>query len=496
MRPPSLGAPMQSVVVDEVDADGLVVARPAPPRWQDEGRRLGGWAVRRPFVAAGLLAALVGLVVGVGLTAPALVTAHERRQVLAPTAFAEAVHVLDAGPAVRWSVPFDDTVDPLLVDDTVVVVAGPDLRHRSLVGLDVVTGERRWSLGLAADPSPTQVRCHGIDHRLVCAVGEGPSPDQRTLAPGERPPDPAPAVLLVVDAATGEVLASHHITGRVVATATAGGDLVVATYWWGAFAVRRIDPLTAEVRWERPNGTATTVPAVGDVVLRAGGGLVVATVSGATLVLRDATGERVRPGQRTAGTDETRMLEDGTLVRTRYRLAAVGVDVVSDLSAGDGAPWLTARGVPVEPEVSDGRSGLVFTSGALAGGPLVGRVRAYRPGASEPAWRAFAPAREIAADVGDRVVLRVAGALVGVDSHDGAQVWRRAFGLGLGDAFSDGVHLILERTTPEEGATLVALDLETGRLDWTSPLPEGTGGAVRLGGHLYAVGEGRLVALR
>jgi outer membrane protein assembly factor BamB len=487
---------MQSVVVDEVEADGLAGVRPEPARWQDEGRRLGGWAVRRPFLAAGVLAALTGLLVAFGLTAPALVTAQERRHVLSATAFAGAVHELDAGPSVRWSVPFDETVPPLLVGDTVVVVDGPDLQHRSLVGLDVVTGTRRWSVALAADPSPTQVRCQELDGRLVCVAGEGPPPDQRGLAPGERPPDPAPAVLLVVEPRTGEVLASRHIEGRVVGAATIGGDLVVVTYWWGALAVRRMDPTTAAVRWERRDGGAVTVPAVGDVTLRTGGGLVVLTVGGSTVVLRGSTGERVRPAQRTAGTDETRMLDDGTLVRTRYRLEAVGVDVMSDLSTGEGAPWLTARGVPVEPEVSDGGSGLVFTSGALAGGPLVGRVRAYVPGRSEPVWRAFAPAREIAADVGDRVVLRVAGALVGIDARDGAQVWRRTFGLGLGDAFTDGQHLILERTTPEEGATLMALDLETGRVDWTSPLPAGTGGVVRLGGHLYAVGDDRLVALR
>ncbi|GIG19928.1 hypothetical protein Cch01nite_06520 [Cellulomonas chitinilytica] len=487
---------MQSVVVDEVEADGTADLRPAPARWQDEGRRLGGWAVRRPFLAAAAVAALVGLVVAFGLAAPAIVTAQERRHVLAATAFPGAVHVLDAGPAVRWSASYDESVPPLLVGDTIVVVDGPDLQHRALVGLDVVTGARRWSVPLGAEPSPTQVRCQELAGHLVCLAGEGPPPDQRALAPGERPPEPAPAVLLVVDARTGDVLASHRVEGRVVAAAMTGGDVVVATYWWGAFAVRRIDPLTAQVRWERLDGAAVTVPAVGDVTLRAGGGLVVATVSGATLVLRAATGERVRPAQRTAGTDETRMLADGTLVRTRYRLEAVGVDVMSDLSTGEGEPWLTARGVPVEPEVDDDASGLVFTSGALAGGPLVGRVSAYRPGRSEPVWRAFAPAREIAAVVGDRVVLRVAGALVGVDSRNGVQMWRRTFGLGLGRAFTDGRHLVLERTTPEEGATLMALDLETGRVDWTSPLPDGTSRVIQLGGHLYAAGDGDLVALR
>lgn len=487
---------MQSVVVDEVEADGAADVRPAPARWQDEGRRLGGWALRRPLLAAATLTVLVGLLVAFGLVTPAMVTAQERRHVLAAASFPGAVQELDAGPAVRWSVPLDETVPPLLVGDTVVVVDGPDLQHRTLVGVDVVTGLRRWTVPLAADPSPTQVRCHELGGRLVCLAGEGPPPDQRDLEPGELPPAAAPAVLLVVDARTGDVLASHHVEGRVVATTTAGDDVVVATYWWGAFAVRRIDPMTAQVRWERRDGAAITVPAVGDVTLRAGGGLVVATVSGSTLVLRGATGERVRPPQRTAGTDETRMLEDGTLVRTRYRLEAIGVDVMSELSTGEGRPWLTARGVPVEPEVDDHLSGLVFTSGALAGGPLVGRVSAYRPGREEPVWRAFAPAREIAAVVGDRVVLRVAGALVGVDSRNGVQMWRRTFGLGLGRAFTDGVHLLLERTTPEEGATIVALDLDTGRVDWTSPMPEGSSRVVQLGGHLYAMGDGRLVALR
>ena len=66
------------------------------------------------------------------------------------------------------------------------------------------------------------------------------------------------------------------------------------------------------------------------------------------------SGCRGREGRRAA--DQVRLLDDGTLVRTRFRVREAGVDAVSELSVGRQDPWFTVRGSLVEPGVSDGTS--------------------------------------------------------------------------------------------------------------------------------------------
>ena len=171
-----------------------------------------------------------------------------------------------------------------------------------------------------------------------------------------------------------------------------------------------------------------------------------------TLLLDARTGERLPRPEGAAVTDQVRLLDDGTLVRTRFRVREAGVDAVSELSTGRQDPWSTVRGSLVEPGVSDGTSGLVFTASGLTGGPLGGRVRAYAPGSTEAVWRALAPAPEVAADVAGRVVLRGGGALVGLDARTGEQVWRRSFGPTIGRTFTDGEHLVVERERRTAGS--------------------------------------------
>lgn len=497
------GPALQRVPLDEVDEANA--GRGARPRTavQNAARVAGawsGWHARSPSRAVALLVGALVLVVGLAVATPAAVAAYERSTVLRPAAFDGAIRYAGAEPAVRWTTPVDTAVAPLLAGDTLVVATGTGPHDRSLTGLDVVTGAVRWTVPLGSSPPAQDVRCLLVAERVACTVGAEAGTGRAAVRSRTEPPGPVPAArLLLVDPRTGVVLHRGATPGNVVSVATAdglGGDVVLAAIAHDVLTIRRVEPETGRLRWEARRPSAFPASPTSRVHLQVGGGLVVATAEGSTIVVRAADGTRVPPPSDAVGTDETFLRSDGTLVRTRYRLHTVGVDVVSELSDGSGDPWLTVRGVPVEPAVSDGASGLVFTSSTLAGGPLAGRVRAYLPDRPDAVWHALTPSREIAADVAGRVVLRAAGALVGLDAGSGETVWRRTFGLGMGSVFSDGRLVVVQRTTPDEGAVLLALDLVDGRTRWVADLPHDTRTVVRLGSHLYAMTEDALAALR
>lgn len=494
------GPVLVHVPVDEVDGTGGPSAARTPSAAQRVVRVAGawaGWRSRRPWLAVVALVAVVVVLTGAVVATPRLVTAHERATVLGPAAFDGAIRPATAPPQVRWSAPVDVTVPPLLAGGSVVVATGTGADDRALTGLDVVTGAVAWSVPLGVEPVPHEVRCVPVGVLVACALAPGPG---RVLARSGSRPEPAQdAALLLLDPGSGAVLRRAATPGQVVSLATApelGEDVVLASVASERLTIRRLDPRTGQVRWRADRPSSFPAAATSRVRLALGGGLVVASAEGSTVVVRAADGSRVPAPADASGTDETFLRPDGTLVRTRYRLEHVGVDVRSDLSTGEGAPWLTVRGVPVEPAVSDGSSGLVFASSSLAGGPLTGRVRAYAPGRSNPLWHALTPAREIAADVDGRVVLRAAGALVGLDAATGEAVWRRTFGLGMGSVFSDGRLVVVQRTTPDEGAVLLALDLQDGRTRWVADLPAESRAVHRLGAHLYVTTDDTLVALR
>jgi hypothetical protein len=221
-----------------------------------------------------------------------------------------------------------------------------------------------------------------------------------------------------------------------------------------------------------------------------------ATGNEVTLLLDARTGDRLPRPTGSSVSDQVRLLDDGTLVRTRLRVRETGVDAGLELAVGRQDPWFTVRGSLVVPGVSDGASGLVFAASGLTGGPLGGRVSAYAPGSSEAVWRALIPAPAVAADVAGRVVVRGAGALVGLDARTGEAVWRRSFGPAMGRTFTDGERLVVEREGAGEVPMLTALSLDDGETVWDAPLPLDAPRPLRLGQHLYAVGDSRLVALR
>ncbi len=490
---------MQRVGLDE-DEEPVGPGPSGPQRLRQRSARVGAWAVRRPVQAALAAATALALAATVVVGVPRWSAGYERAAVLGAVAFPGAVRVLDEPPRARWSAAVDGAVAPVLVGDVVVVAAGSADVDRRLLGLDVVTGATRWSVPLGAALDPQTVLCRGLDERLVCVVGPPPPSDRRRFVPDETDragQGTGASTLLALDPRTGVVLAHHRIEGWTVATAAAGSDLVVATYAWGMVTVRRLDPTTAAVRWETQRWTTFQSAGNSQVRLVAAGGLVTAVGNEVSIVLDARTGERLprRPGASVA--DETRLLDDGTLVRVRYRSRGPDAGAVSELSTGSGGPWVSVRGALVVPGASDGTSGLVFTASGLTGGPLAGRVRAFVLGDGEPAWRALTPAPEVAVDAADRVVLRGSGALVGLDAASGEQLWRVDLAAtSIGRTFTDGEHVLVEHRRADGATALLAVALADGSAAWQVPLPADAPRVQRLGTHLYALGDHLLVALR
>ncbi|MDQ0373474.1 outer membrane protein assembly factor BamB family protein [Cellulomonas humilata] len=487
---------MQRVGLDEDDAAVEDGVRSGPQRLRAGVARLGSWAARRPAraVVASVCALAVLGTVSVGV--PSWVSRHERDAVLGAAAFPGAVRVLEQAPRVRWSADVDGTVAPVLAGDVIVAATQASPTGRRIVGLDVVAGHERWSVPLDDALVPERVQCRPLDAQLVCVVGPDAPSDTRRFDPDASAAQVGASALLRIDPADGRVLSRSDVPGWVVATEQVGSDLVVATYSWGMLAVRRLDPATGAVRWQTQRWSTFRSAGSSRVSLVAAGDLVIAAGNEVTLLLDALTGERLPRPAGAAPSDQVRLLDDGTLVRTRFRVREAGVDAVSELSFGRQDPWSTVRGSLVEPGVSDGTSGLVFTASGLTGGPLGGRVRAYAPGSTEAVWRALAPAPEVAADVAGRVVLRGGGALVGLDARSGEEVWRRSFGPTIGRSFTDGEHLLVEREGYGGLPMLTALSLDDGATDWDAPLPADAPRPLRIGQHLYALGDGRLVALR
>ena len=492
---------MQRVALDEVGAGDDERVRSGPQRLRAGAARLGTWAARRPARAVVATVGVLAVLLAAFVAAPRWTSSQEREAVLGTAPFPGALRPLGSAPRERWSATIDGSVTPVLAGDVVIAAQGAPAGRR-IVGLDVVAGHERWSVALDDSLVPETVLCRPIDAELVCVVGPEAPSDSRRFVPDDpdRPDAPgaevSESVLFRIDPADGRVLSRSAVPGWVVATVQVRSDLVVATYAWGMLAVRRLDPSTGAERWETERWSTFHSAGSSRVRLVAAGDLVMATGNEVTLLLDARTGERLQRPAGSSMTDQVRLLDDGTLVRTRFRVRDGGVDAVSELSPGRGDPVTTVRGTLVRPGVSDGRSGLVFTASGLTGSPYGGRVRAYGPGSPEPVWRALTPAPEVTADVAGRVVVRGGGALVGLDALTGEQVWRRSFGPAIGRTFTDGEHLVVERDATGGVPVLTALSLDDGATVWDAPLPADAPRPLRLGAHLYAVGDSRLVALR
>lgn len=499
--------------------------RSAPERLGPALARVVGWLRGSPRHVALAVVGLLGLVAS-AVAVPAAVTAWERHEVLRAPAFAGAVLPLAEPPQVRWMTSYDETVRPVSVGD-VLVVAGWSRGRRALVGLDVVSGERRWLLPVDARRGVDRVECEslGTAGSVVCAVGAPvrpvPAPDPGGDPAGDpaAEPDAEPgtglaaggsgggaatladpsdtrSTVLLLDAHDGSVRSAVGLDGVVLALAVSGTDVVLGRVDDSEVVVERLDPVDGTSRWrsvvqvpgswEPPSGMR--VESFGDTVMVRGAGPVG--------LLDAATGSPVPSDDSHGGADLVHLRVDGSLVRIRYELRADGIDVRSTLVGRDGTVGPQMHGVYAEPGSSDGRSGLVFTASTLAADPLGGYVRAYRAGTAEQVWRAPVRSSAVDADVGGVVVLRGAGAFVGVDGSTGEELWWRPLGLGVLTTYCDGHRLVVVRARPWDGSVVEAIDLRTGVTAWQAGTPPRVGTVLRLGGLLYGSGDGLLVALR
>lgn len=487
-------------------------ARSAPERLGPALARVLGWVRGSPRHVVLAVVALLAVVAS-AVAVPAAVTAWERHEVLRAPAFAGAVLPLPEPPQVRWMTSYDETMRPVAVGD-VLVAAGWSRGRRALVGLDVVSGERRWLLPLDARPGVDRVLCAplGTAGSVVCAVGAPVSPvplPDPGADPGARPAagggDDAAApvdaegtrsTVLLLEARDGSVRSAVGFDGVVLALAVSGADVVLGRVEDSTVAVERLDPADGTQRWrfvvQVPGSSgppsAMGVEAFGDTVLVRGAGPVG--------LLDAGTGEPVPTGVSHGGADLVHLRPDGSLVRVRYELRADGIDVRSTLVGLDGSVGPAMHGVFAEPGSTDGRSGLVFTASTLAADPLGGYVRAYRASTGEQVWRAPVRSSAVDADVDGVVVLRGAGAFVGIDAATGEELWWRPLGLGVLDTYCDGHRLVVVRAQPRDGSLVEAIDLRTGVTAWQATTPPRVGTVLRLGGLLYGSGDGLLVALR
>ena len=483
---------MQRVNLDEDAMDAPPPVRSAPERLHEVASGTRVWAARRPAAAVAATVAVVTLVAVAVLAGPRWLDARDRAEVLGAAAFDGAVHSLRQAPQVRWSARIDGAVAPVLVGDVLVGAAGSvDGGDRRLVGLDAVTGEARWTVPLGADPVPDTVMCRATGDVLACVSGPVSTSDRNDVA--SDPPVPVGVgTLWAIDPADGTVLASHPIDGWLVATTTLGPDLVVATYASGLLSVHRINPVTDDRVWETPRFVSARTPQNGRIRLVAGGGLVMASGNDSTLLLDASTGVRVERSTDALGADESRLLPDGTLVRSRYRLLDSAIVSRTSLSDGLGEPWLTAEGSALSDDASDGSSGLVLTSDGLG----VDGISAYRRGVDEEVWHSSTKATRVSVDAAGAIVVRNGGTLAGLDATDGSVSWAHNLGAISGTAATDGQRVVVLSGGVDDHPVLTALDLHDGRTVWELPLPQGTRRVIQLGTQLYAVGDDGLAALR
>ncbi|WP_029288932.1 PQQ-binding-like beta-propeller repeat protein [Cellulomonas sp. HZM] len=424
---------------------------------------------RRRFAA---VAALVALVVGgVLVVGPRVTAGAERRDVLAAAAFASGVRSLAHPLRERWRADVGDAFDPVLVGATLVVPDPDD--GRGVVGLDVVTGERLW--GRALDAFGPVQGCVEVAARVACLAGL----DGRADLP--------PAVLSVLDAGDGELVATHELVGRWSAIASADEDVVLAGWLPVGLRVERLDPISAAPRWTSPSRTTDNPRAQGGVSLDVGAGVVVATSSPERLLLDARTGEsRVADDD-----DEIRVRPDGTVLRTRTSPTRRGYAISTTVMwpTGSTPATTTALGRAALVAVDDrARPGVVTLEPRRRG--LV--VRQYAPGSNDPTWSSDEVGGSVVANLRDRVVLRRASALVALDAASGQRVWQRPSDDADGAVLSDGSRLAVVGAQ----RTLVVLRLDDGSDAWSQELPAGTDAVVTIGSQAYATGRGVLVALR
>ncbi|NMR19306.1 PQQ-binding-like beta-propeller repeat protein [Cellulomonas fimi] len=498
---------MQDVVLVEVtDLDGAEVAASAAPAGRADASREGAQAPRRALAARRLRRwwpVAAGLVLVLVVTS--LVGAVRARERAARLAVVPGVLApLDPGLAERWRAPLRgwgqiDTVAGSLV------LAGRDGSGRTgVVALDPVTGRQRWSAPLDEVAETGDAWCVPLDGSAAAA----PYVACRLVRSAVlRAQDgtyqwDGPALLVVLDARTGERVAERALPGEQVLLAAFGGGLVVTSLRADRVAqVTLEDPVTGDVTWsfagDEPLPPSTTGPLAlypsveGDVLV----------VNGPVTWAFDPDGELVaewhlRGGDRAVAGGwrlEVTALPDGRFAVGESGGVGTGREEYGTVARADGSESIPIPGPVLLPQVDDGSMrGLLLTSS-----PSWSGIVALDASTGEKVWESDATLDGGVLVLDGRVILGGGRELRALDARSGAELWAvdAPTGTQASQVLTDGRVLVVPMTDPDLGPVLAALDPADGRTRWTTPLPADAYHLTVVDGRLVALTDRDLVAL-
>ncbi len=477
------------------------------PRRASALRRRRRWTVA---VAAGLVVAVAG-----GLVVAQRVADRRDAERLARLATVPGVVApVEAPLEVLWSSTgrgLPDVVDGWYDPAALVGLRVTDDAAVTLVAEAGGTGEVAWTVPLVpaprplgGSPHPSGIACAALPaagtDRVVCVASDAYTVSEGTSSYAT---EPTTSRLLVVDGATGEVLAEHAADpadgppAHDLAVAD-GRAVLLADDAGGAGVLQAVDPVTGTEAWrtplppDDPTGLSGQVAGPGGTLARLRDGtLVVVRGSGDAVLVDPADGTVLREVPR--GSTPALSPQLRTAWGPSFGLGATGP---ADLVRTDGASTTVVLGtgdvtfpgghVPVL--VDDGSAGDLVLARDGAG------VRALDPATGDARWQVDAGVARSAHVLEGRVHLESAAAVVTVDAHTGAELWRRERS-GSTPATAplvDGrVLWETERTTAPGGglgAELVGLDPADGTERIRVPLPTGLTEVSPYGGRLVGIG--------
>ncbi|MBF0688037.1 MAG: PQQ-binding-like beta-propeller repeat protein [Cellulomonas sp.] len=421
-------------------------------------------------------AALVAVLLAVGVVGQAVVASRERARIEAVAglpgvvdAVDGPVHVLRSGADDGFLRASSRTPDGLLVTST----QGED-GAASVRAFDPADGTVAWEVELIAPgdvleplPGGEVVRSGGWCEEygrdgdlLVCLADNGVSVVGRgTLSQVA----PTTTRLLVLDAHDGSVVSdlSAAVGEPLSSTSVAVlDDLVVLAGADGSAVHVRAITVDGSVEWETtfPTTTTTAYGSYAEVHATTDG---VAVVTADALMLLDASGATVQGHQMTPDSHVRGTVGDAVLVLDLTQDGETTVVV-----RPDGVRSLPGRWVSLA--VDDGSApGLLLTSdtSGLHAWDLDG----------DPLWSSEQPANQQDAVLLDgRVIAGYATELFALDAGTGAERWRVGGLLPEATVATDGRHVLAMAPAPGGSApqVLVALDATSGGVAWRVTLPD------------------------
>ena len=271
-----------------------------------------------------------------------------------------------------------------------------------------------------------------------------------------------------------------------------GGDLVTADVDGTQVTVTRADAVSGRERWSTPLGPVQDEDQAGAVVEVRGPYVLVQAASSAVLALEDGR-ELVRWASSGPG-----LVAPGVIGEDGY---GTWTEVTESLARSERGTWFSADGtqVPVdgvvqEPQVTDGSADDVLIVVRGYGMDLVG----VRAATGEDLWSAGLRGGEVLMRRDGAVVVADGLRLAAFDLRTGAERWSRPLdGLDAETGSVTDGRTVVVVAHRDGGWALDAVSLDTGRVAWTTEVPQGeAGGPGRgIGVHLMEVG-GHVVVVR